>query len=176
VAAHAQIALIDKGWYETPEDERGARLERESLEMVEQERRTGRASPPEIVNPFPSWLRNLVKTKLGAHVSAKYDVENRMYRLTIKGGTDDADDVGARFAELYEQEAKGDPVKEAWRAAHHLRFDISSSEDSEATLLADLASHLGDKDQAESFRAGNRTRKGDDHGDDDGEAEGAEVE
>lgn len=135
--AHIEIKWIDKKWFSMPEEERVPALEKQAAEFD----KGGWSADEQKANPFPSWVRDIIKKKLG--VKAKYDPENAIYTITVPGDTDDADDLYEKFAELYNAAAAESPERTEWKNNNHLQVSISTSEQSEGALMAELESYLG---------------------------------
>ena len=88
-------------------------------------------------------MRELIK-KVGKKY--KYDRDNCVYLVKVKGNDEDADDAYEKFKEDYEKAANEHGERLQWRLDNHI--NISMSTQSEASALAELEAALGGKGEA----------------------------
>jgi len=115
--------------------ERQQALEQEAADLE-----SGKQAP-EPMNPFPQWVKDIIKKRLGC--KAVFDHENKIYIITPKKDMDldDIDDVVEKFNALYESEAKKDEERMKWRADHYCHAAVKTGGD-ETELLREVDAHL----------------------------------
>lgn len=141
-------------------DERSKALEQEMAD-----RESGKI-PPEPMNPFPAWVKNIIKKKLGG-CKATFDHENRIYIVTPKKDMDldDIEDLVEKFNTLYEEESQKDEERMKWRADNFCHAAVKTGGD-EVELLRELDAHMsgrapdkGDAELAAAKKKVERARK-----------------
>lgn len=95
-------------------------------------------------NPFPSWLRGIIKSVAASHGSKlRYDDENAVFKLQIDGGRFEFDEFYEEFGKMIYKELETNVEAQTW--CNDNQVLPTSTADDENLAMEDLKEHHGDK-------------------------------
>ncbi len=93
-------------------------------------------------NPFPKWVRDIIKEMAVEQGSkARYEDENAIYRVRLKGGREEYDDFYNDFQARFT--AAKDATKESAAWFDENRVHVTATADNEHDALNELDAHHG---------------------------------
>ncbi len=121
-------------------EERTAYLDKIRKEAEERDK-SGKYQYNASSNPFPEWVRNIIKElAVEKRSKAKFDDENSVFRVKIGGGRDDFDEFYNEYDKRINKVLADDKEKNDWFAENFIQ--VTSSPDDEMIAMNDLESHM----------------------------------
>lgn len=94
-------------------------------------------------NPFPAWVENLIEEMAAENSSmARFDDENRVYRLRLKGTRREFEKFYQDWAARFEVARVADPKNIEWSSENVVRVTCSAENENDALYELD-AHHSG---------------------------------
>ena len=94
-------------------------------------------------NPFPGWAKKIIKDLAAKYRSkARFDDENRTYKIRIKGDRDDFEEFFAEWSTCRDAARPTDPESVKWLDQYEIRA-VATGEDENAALFELDAHHSG---------------------------------